>query len=247
MPSENCIFAKKNMTTEQLSALISGADLKTAVSLVSRHFEGKIVFSTSFGLEDQVITDAIFSQKIDNIEIFTLDTGRLFPETYSVWSRTCDYYDLKIKSYYPDNQTLEYFVQQNGINSFYQNTDLRKECCRIRKVEPLKRALQGAKMWITGLRAEQSLDRQNAAIFEYDAQYDLIKFNPLLFFSFEDTKKYLAENFVPYNKLHDSGFVSIGCAPCTRAIREGEDFRAGRWWWEDKEKKECGLHTKNPS
>jgi len=210
---------------------------------ISTHHKGKIVFSTSFGIEDQVITHLIASNKIDNIEIFTLDTGRLFPETYQVWDKTLLKYHVKIKSYYPNNGSIEKYTNDNGINAFYNSIDLRKECCNIRKVEPLKRALDGATLWITGLRAEQSNNRNGIEKIQYDSQYNLIKYNPLLDWSYDDVNTYISKNKVPYNSLHTQGFVSIGCAPCTRAIKDGEDFRAGRWWWEDENKKECGLHS----
>jgi phosphoadenosine phosphosulfate reductase len=242
---EICTLKSEKMNAEQLESLIKGQTLGTALKLISENFSGKIVFSTSFGSEDQVITDAIAGQKIENIEIFTLDTGRLFPETYSLWSRTCDYYNVKISTYFPDSEKVGKYVSENGINAFYRSIELRKACCYIRKVEPLQKALHGAKLWITGLRAEQSPERSDLEIFERDETYDLIKFHPLLDWTLADVKTYLRENHVPYNPLFDKGFVSIGCAPCTRAVGEGENFRSGRWWWEESEKKECGLHIKN--
>ena len=204
----------------------------------------KIVFSTSFGFEDQVISHAIMSQKLSNIEIFTLDTGRVFPETYTTWNKTELKYQQKIKPYYPPTSELETFIEANGINPFYDSVELRKECCAIRKVIPLNRALKQASVWITGLRADQSNNRHSMDEIEFDEDRQLFKFNPLIDFTTEDCFNYLKENRVPYNPLHDNGFISIGCAPCTRAIKEGEDFRAGRWWWEDESKKECGLHAK---
>jgi phosphoadenosine phosphosulfate reductase len=230
------------MNTKNLEQLINGKSLEESLVRLANYSEGKIVFSTSFGIEDQVITHAIATQALKNIEIFTLDTGRLFNETYSVWSRTNENYGIKIKSYYPENQILEQFIDENGINAFYRSVELRKQCCFIRKVEPLQRALAGAKIWITGLRAEQSANRSNLALVEWDENYQLFKFNLLLHWTAEEVKNYVKKNNIPYNTLHDKGFVSIGCQPCTRAIREGEDFRAGRWWWEDNSKKECGLH-----
>jgi phosphoadenosine phosphosulfate reductase len=172
-----------------------------------------------------------------------LDTGRLFAETYSVWSGTNDKYHARVKAYYPDRTLLEKFLDDKGPNAFYESVDLRKECCRIRKVEPLKRALNGQAVWVTGLRAEHSPERKDHASIEWDEGNRIIKYNPLLHWTTEQVKEYIDRNDVPYNILHDRGFVSIGCAPCTRAIRPGEDFRAGRWWWEDASKKECGLHT----
>lgn len=209
-----------------------------------RRFPGQITFSTSFSFEDQVIAHEILHHRLP-VSIFTLDTGRLFPETYSVWTRTNEKYHTQINAYYPDYKTLEQFVTDKGPNAFYESVVNRKQCCFIRKVEPLKRALQGNAVWITGLRAEHSPDRNNLAVVEWDESNQVIKYNPLLHWTTEQVRQYINENDVPYNPLHDRGFVSIGCAPCTRAIRPGEDFRAGRWWWEDAAKKECGLHVHN--
>ena len=202
----------------------------------------KIVFSTSFGMEDQVISHVIFKNQFNNIEVFTLDTGRLFPETYSVWNKTLKQYNEKINSYNPNTSDVENFVDRNGINPFYDSVSLRKECCAIRKVAPLNRALKNADIWITGLRAEQSENRNSLQKVAWDEKLQLYKYNPLLDWTTAQVKEFINTNAVPYNTLHDNGFISIGCAPCTRAIKEGEDFRAGRWWWEDKSKKECGLH-----
>jgi phosphoadenosine phosphosulfate reductase len=205
-------------------------------------YPGSIVFSTSFGIEDQAITH-IISEAGVNVKIFTLDTGRLFPETYSTWSATLDRYKLRIEGYYPDEQALQHWVTENGPNAFYRSVDARKACCHIRKVEPLKRALEGNKVWITGIRAAQSPDRKDTPILEWDGANRILKYNPLLNWSDDELDQFIRVNNVPYNPLHDRGFVSIGCAPCTRAIKPGEDFRAGRWWWEDSSKKECGLHV----
>lgn len=230
---------------EQLKRQLENLPLHEGLQLLNNSMNGKIVFSTSFGIEDQVITDAIFKQKLDNIEVFTLDTGRLFPETYATWDKTLLQYGKKIKPYYPDNNRIEAFVETNGINGFYNSVALRKSCCHIRKVEPLQKALSGAAVWITGLRADQSANRSGMEMIEWDEAYGLYKFNPLLHWSFNEVEAYIKQNAVPYNPLHDQGFISIGCAPCTRAVKPGEDFRAGRWWWEDTSKKECGLHTHN--
>jgi phosphoadenosine phosphosulfate reductase len=216
--------------------------LEDKLKKLSESFDGKIVFSSSFGIEDQVISHAVFSQKLKNIEVFTLDTGRLFPETYSVWDKTELQYNIKIKAYYPNTNAIESYINTNGINAFYNSVELRKNCCYIRKVEPLNRALQGANVWITGLRAEQSENRNDLQEIEWDEDRKLYKFNPLLNWTMDDVETYLKQHAVPYNSLHNNGFVSIGCAPCTRAIKPGDDFRAGRWWWEDQSKKECGLH-----
>ncbi len=209
--------------------------------LASR-FEGGIVFTTSFGIEDQVVTDMIFRNDLP-VKVITLDTGRLFEETYKVYNRTIEKYGKPIYAYYPDQGTLEKFVSEKGPNSFYESVENRKMCCHIRKVEPLGRALKGMSCWITGIRASQSNNRGNMDFFEWDGGFSIVKYNPLLKWSLEDCREYVKMNHVPYNVLHDRGFVSIGCAPCTRAIQPGEDFRAGRWWWENNSKKECGLHS----
>ncbi len=233
-----------NQLSEILNQLDKKSSLEEKLAFIDENIKEKIVFSTSFGFEDQVITHAILSQELKNIEIFTLDTGRVFPETYTTWYKTELKYQTKIKPFYPPTVELEDYVASNGINAFYDSMELRKACCYVRKVIPLNRALENAKVWITGLRAEQSNNRHDMQEVEYDESHQLYKVNPLINFSTEDCFNYLKENRVPYNVLHDQGFISIGCAPCTRAIKEGEDFRAGRWWWEDNSKKECGLHTK---
>lgn len=209
---------------------------------LTKEFSGKVTFSTSFSFEDQVITHKILSNQLP-ISIFTLDTGRLFPETYSVWRATNEKYNTHIKAYYPDHSLLEDFVAAKGPNSFYESVENRKSCCYIRKVDPLKRALKNNSVWITGLRAEHSADRHDMPQVEWDESNHIIKYHPILHWTTEEVKQYISQNDIPYNPLHDKGFVSIGCAPCTRAIRPGEDFRAGRWWWEDNTKKECGLHV----
>lgn len=226
----------------ELTYQSSGLSVAAVLSLLAEKFPGQVTFSSSFSFEDQVVTHEILNNKLP-VKIFTLDTGRLFAETYSVWSSTNMKYESAVKAYYPNNELLEEFVQTNGPNAFYESVDHRKKCCFIRKVEPLKRALQGNAIWVTGLRAEHSPDRNSLAIFEWDEGNQLIKYNPILHWTTEQVRQYIDDNNVPYNPLHDKGFVSIGCAPCTRAIRPGEDFRAGRWWWEDAAKKECGLHV----
>jgi len=231
-----------SMNQEFLNQLVAEKSLEESLLALSGHVTGKIVFSTSFSIEDQVITHAILSQSIKNIEIFTLDTGRFFAETYQVWGRTVKKYDYPIKPYYPNTQSIEQYVQNKGINAFYESVELRKECCFIRKVEPLRRALKGVNLWITGIRAEHSANRSQTEHIEWDEANQLFKYNPLLDWSTEETQNYIQKHNIPYNTLQDKGFVSIGCQPCTRAIQEGEDFRAGRWWWEDSSKKECGLH-----
>ncbi|MBX2949097.1 MAG: phosphoadenylyl-sulfate reductase [Crocinitomicaceae bacterium] len=199
-------------------------------------------FSTSMSLEDQVITDVIFKNNLP-IRVFTLDTGRLFNESYSVLSSTRNHYGKEIETYYPDAEALQELITTKGPNLFYESVENRKSCCHIRKVEPLNRALSGVNVWITGLRAEHSDNRTGLSVFEWDASRQLTKVNPLIHWTTEDVRSYIRNNHVPYNTLQDKGFISLGCQPCTRAVKEGEPFRAGRWWWEDHSKKECGLHT----
>jgi len=204
---------------------------------------GNIAFSTSFGLEDQVITDTIFSNN-HPIKVFTLDTGRLFEETYQVYHDTLNKYNKTITPYFPDQQKVEALLTKKGPYSFYQSVENRKECCKIRKVDPLQRALQGVDVWVTGLRGEQSHFRKELDLFEFDNSFGLIKFNPLIHWSKEEVERYLNLKKIPQNSLHQKGYPSIGCAPCTRAVKDGEDARSGRWWWEES-KKECGLHLTN--
>lgn len=216
--------------------------IEETLSFLANEYKDKVVFSTSFGQEDQVIT-ALIGQNNLPITIFTLDTGRLFQETYDVFHKTLKKYKTDIKNYFPDTTAVEELLNKKGPNSFYESVENRKECCFIRKVAPLTKALKGNAIWITGLRAEQSENRSDLAFFEYDAHFDIIKFNPLLKWTLEEVQKYIDDNNVPQNTLHKKGFVSIGCAPCTRAIAPGEDIRAGRWSWESSHK-ECGLHQK---
>jgi phosphoadenosine phosphosulfate reductase len=220
----------------------NGLTIEAFIKILTDTYPGQVTFSSSFSYEDQVITHEILSNELA-VKIFTLDTGRQFTETYSVWNSTNEKYQTKIKAYYPQATALQEFVEVKGPNSFYESVDSRKQCCFIRKVEPLKRALAGNAIWITGLRAEHSGDRKDLPILEWDESNQVIKYHPILHWTTEDVKTYISKNHVPYNPLHDKGFVSIGCAPCTRAIKPGEDFRAGRWWWEDADKKECGLHV----
>ncbi|MGD9976461.1 MAG: phosphoadenylyl-sulfate reductase [Bacteroidales bacterium] len=206
-------------------------------------YKGKISLSSSMGVEDQVLTDMIV--KIDrDTPIFTLDTGRLFYETYELIEKTCLRYRINIKVYFPDFNEVQTMVNSKGINLFFQSIENRKECCGIRKIEPLKRAFQGLDVWICGLRREQSATRTQNKLVEWDEANGLIKLNPLIGWTEKQVWDYVKENNVPYNTLHDQGYPSIGCQPCTRAIMPGEDIRAGRWWWENPETKECGLHNR---
>lgn len=227
---------------KDIEKLIENKSAEEILEIVSGLSSEKNVFSTSLSYEDQVIAHMIFSKGL-NIEVFTLDTGRLFSETYSVFNSTRDRYKKEIKTYFPKTEAVEKLVSSKGPNSFYESVENRKECCYIRKVEPLKRALAGKTIWITGIRTGHSANRHDMKNVEWDEANQIIKIHPLLNWTFEETKVYISKHNIPYNSLHDKGFVSIGCQPCTRAIKAGEDFRAGRWWWEDSTKKECGLHT----
>jgi phosphoadenosine phosphosulfate reductase len=201
-------------------------------------------FSTSFGAEDMVVLDLIRRNALP-IGIFTLDTGRLPEETYALMQQVEQRYGRCVATYFPDAQAVQRLVAANGINGFYESVDNRKACCAVRKLEPLGRALAGKRAWVTGLRAEQSITRADLAQREIDRERCLEKFNPLADWSETDVWAYIRANDVPYNALHDRSYPSIGCAPCTRAIAPGEDVRAGRWWWENPENKECGLHFKD--
>ncbi len=226
---------------EHIKETVANLTIVQSLAWLVREYENQVVFSTSFGVEDQIIAHLILTEKLP-ISIFTLDTGRLFTETYTLWSRTNEKYQAHIDAYYPNSTELQNFVTQHGPNAFYESVELRKQCCAVRKIEPLKRAIANKKIWITGLRAEHSSDREQLPQVEWDESNQIIKYHPLLHWKTAEVFQYVRDHNILYNPLHDKGFVSIGCAPCTRAIREGEDFRAGRWWWEDSTKKECGLH-----
>lgn len=221
---------------------IAGMDAKSILAYLQRHFAKETIFSTSFGIEDQVLTHLLYEVQSE-INIFTLDTGRLFPETYYVWNRTLETYGFPIRPYYPQTEKVENMVREKGPSSFYESVENRKECCFIRKIEPLQRAIKGYQIWITGIRSDQSANRHDMEQVEWDDVNKMIKIHPLFDWTLEDVEAFLKKHFVPYNPLHDKGFPSIGCQPCTRAVAPGQDFRAGRWWWEDKSKKECGLHA----
>lgn len=209
---------------------------------IAEIFGNKAAFSTSLSWEDQVITHYIFNNDLP-IRVFTLDTGRIFPETYSVLNSTRERYKKNIEVFFPSTEKVQELITQKGASSFYESLENRKECCSIRKVEPLNRALEGVECWITGIRSAHSENRSQLPVIDYDEQRQIHKVNPLANWSLEEVKTVISQFNIPYNVLHDRGFVSIGCQPCTRAIKEGEDFRAGRWWWEQSDKKECGLHT----
>ncbi len=218
---------------------------KNVISLIQKNIEkyNSVAFANSLGAEDMVLIDLIQKNKL-SVEAFSIDTGRLPPETYNLIQKAEDKYQFKIKLYFPDHQKVESYVNTNGINAFYNSIDLRKSCCAIRKVEPLNRALKDKKVWITGMRQEQSQTRFALKEEEFDETHQSQKLNPLSTWSELEVWAYIKINDVPYNTLHDQFYPSIGCAPCTRAISAGEDIRAGRWWWEDPQNKECGLHVK---
>ena len=221
--------------------VISDMSLDEAITFVLDTIDGKKVFSTSFGIEDQLLTHYIVPHT-DKVEVFTLDTGRQFNETYEVFQKTLNKYpSLTIKTYYPEESDIQQYVNNYGINGFYDSVENRKACCHIRKVKPLQRAIAGANLWITGLRAEQSANRESMQFLEWDEANQLIKFNPLLHYTLKEVEVEVELHNIPINSLYKRGYLSIGCAPCTRALGDGEDFRAGRWWWENG-KKECGLH-----
>jgi len=207
-------------------------------------YKSKIALASSMGAEDQVLTHMIAN--IDpSCRIFTLDTGRVFPETYSTIERTNLQYGIHISVFFPDTNAVEEMVNEKGVNLFYESIENRKKCCAIRKMEPLHRAFQGLDVWICGLRKEQAITREAMQMIEWDENNQLIKINPLINWNEKEVWDFIHKNGIPYNKLHDQGFPSIGCQPCTRAVNPGEDVRAGRWWWENPETKECGLHAKH--
>ena len=238
-------------TRPQLTAELRAAvDAKAAVALqflreavAEFGAGGELAFANSFGAEDMVLTDLILANALP-IEIFSLDTGRLPAETYTLIGEVERRYGTKLKIYFPDAGAVENYVRSHGINAFYDSVELRKACCGVRKMEPLRRALAGKKAWITGLRAAQSVTRSGLPVREFDAGNGLDKLNPLSDWSETEVWAYIRIHDLPYNALHDQFYPSIGCAPCTRAIALGEDVRAGRWWWEDPASKECGLHVK---
>ena len=227
------------MNETDFAALVAAT--KETLQRVADQF-APAVFASSLAAEDQVLTDMILRSKLP-ITIFTLETGRLHAETLAVLDRIKETYGYEVELYRPQPEAVEAYVKQNGLNAFYESVDMRKECCRIRKVEPLNRALKGKRAWVTGQRRAQSSTRAERHVQEQDEAHDMVKFNPLADWSEEDVWHYIHSNKVPYNVLHDRGFPSIGCEPCTRAIQPGEDVRAGRWWWENPESKECGLHV----
>lgn len=229
---------------EQLNTELSGKSAEEVITYFIEHYAGEIGLASSLSIEDQVLTDMV--RKVDargeRCRIFTLDTGRLFPETYSLIEKTNMHYGTPLQVMFPDYVEVEKMVGQSGVNLFYQSIEKRRQCCHVRKIEPLKRAFEGLEVWICGLRRAQSVTRAAMRVVEWDEGNSMIKINPLIEWSEEQTWDYIKKRGIPYNALHDKGFPSIGCQPCTRAVASGEDIRAGRWWWENPEQKECGLH-----
>jgi len=228
-------------TIELLNKEFENEPIEKILAYFNQTYKEKIALATSFGAEDQVLTDLLLRQN-PKAKIFTLDTGRLSEETYTVMDQTNTKYGIKIDVYFPNTWDIENLYKTQGSNGFKESIENRKMCCYVRKIAPLQRALKGLDVWITGLRRAQSLTRETMRLVEWDKANGLIKLNPLIEWSEEDVWRAIKENKLPYNALHDLGYPSIGCAPCTRAVKEGEDIRAGRWWWENPEHKECGLH-----
>jgi len=232
-----------NSQIEILNTQFKEASIDTVLRYFLQTYKGKIAQASSFGAEDQVLSDLILRNDPEG-KIFTLDTGRLPEETYTVMDQTNQKYGIKIEVYFPDLLEVEVLYKTQGINGFRENVNNRKWCCHVRKIAPLQRAVRNLDVWITGLRRSQSPTRETMRLVEWDEANGLIKLNPLIEWSEEKIWSYIKSYKIPYNVLHDQGYPSIGCAPCSRAVGEGEDIRAGRWWWETPEHKECGLHLR---
>lgn len=234
------------ITKEDIAALnarFKDASLEEVLAYCLKAFQDRIALSSSLSIEDQALTKMIVD--IDkSTRIFTLDTGRLFPETYQLIDRTNLTYNIKIEVFFPDYREVQRMVREEGINLFYNSIESRHRCCAIRKLEPLKRAFQGLDAWICGLRHEQSVTRKDMQLIEWDDQHGMVKINPLINWTEQQVRDYIHQHHVPYNKLFDKGYPSIGCEPCTRAVKPGDDPRSGRWWWEAPDKRECGLHQR---
>ena len=233
-------------TTEEIEMLNSRFEKRAPEEVLSYfldRFGNRIALSSSLSIEDQALTDMVL--RIDShVRIFTLDTGRLFPETYQLIDRTNERYKIKMEVFCPQAEALQRFVHEQGINPFYESIEKRHACCHVRKLEPLSRAFQGLDAWICGLRQSQSITRNHMKMVEWDERHALLKVNPLIQWTEEQVWEYIKTNQVPYNKLHNQGYPSIGCEPCTRAVKPGEDIRSGRWWWESPDHRECGLHRR---
>ena len=235
---------ERTQLIRDLNERFRDASAQEVVGYFLKAYQGRIALSSSLSIEDQTLTDIIVNQD-KNTRIFTLDTGRLFPETYQLIEKTNMTYGIKIEVFFPDYHEVQRMVREEGINLFYNSVESRHRCCQIRKLEPLKRASQGLDVWICGLRREQSITRQDMQVVEWDEMHQLIKVNPLISWTEQQVWDYIKMHHVPYNKLHDRGYPSIGCGPCTRAVQPGEDVRAGRWWWESPDHRECGLHQRH--
>jgi phosphoadenosine phosphosulfate reductase len=231
------------MDIEEIRKRIEYKPVEDQLKAIAEIFPDKVIFTSSFGIEDQVISHMIFEKNLP-VDVVTLDTGRLFPQTYKVFNETLKRYQKKVSVYFPDHKSVENMVTEKGPFSFYHSKENRLECCRVRKLEPLSRALKNKACWISGIRSGQSDNRRKMDWIELDEEKNLFKFYPLFTWSLEDVENFIKEHNIPYNILHDKGFVSIGCEPCTRAVEKGADFRSGRWWWEEGSQKECGLHLK---
>ena len=235
---------ERTQLIRDLNERFRDASAQEVVGFFLKAYQGRIALSSSLSIEDQTLTDIIVTQD-KNTRIFTLDTGRLFPETYQLIEKTNMTYGIKIEVFFPDYHEVQRMLREEGINLFYNSVESRHRCCQIRKLEPLKRAFQGLDVWICGLRREQSITRQDMQVVEWDEIHQLIKVNPLISWTEEQVWEYIKKHSVPYNKLHDRGYPSIGCEPCTRAVQPGEDVRSGRWWWESPDHRECGLHQRH--
>ena len=235
---------ERTQLIRDLNERFRDASAQEVVGYFLKAYQGRIALSSSMSIEDQTLTDIIVTQD-KNTRIFTLDTGRLFPETYQLIEKTNMTYGIKIEVFFPDYHEVQRMVREEGINLFYNSVESRHRCCQIRKLEPLKRAFQGLDVWICGLRREQSVTRQDMQVVEWDEMHQLIKVNPLISWTEQQVWDYIKMHSVPYNKLHDRGYPSIGCEPCTRAVQPGEDVRSGRWWWESPDHRECGLHQRH--
>ena len=235
---------ERTQLIRDLNERFRDASAQEVVGYFLKAYQGRIALSSSLSIEDQTLTDIIVTQD-KNTRIFTLDTGRLFPETYQLIEKTNMTYGIKIEVFFPDYHEVQRMVREEGINLFYNSVESRHRCCQIRKLEPLKRAFQGLDVWICGLRREQSITRQDMQVVEWDEMHQLIKVNPLISWTEQQVWDYIKMHSVPYNKLHARGYPSIGCEPCTRAVQPGEDVRSGRWWWESPDHRECGLHQRH--
>lgn len=241
-PSSSSTLARTPKDLLAAAAPFEAAPAEQVLAWVEQQLGERAAIASSFGVEDMVLID-LARKHAPSLRVFTLDTGRLPPETYELIEVVRNRYGISVETFFPDRARVEALESEQGYFSFRRSLDARKECCAIRKLEPLRRALEGRDGWVTGLRREQSLNRNKVSVVEYDAEHGgLLKLNPLAAWSRKQVWAYVRENGVPYNTLHDKGYASIGCAPCTRAVKPYEDERAGRWWWESREHSECGLH-----